>query len=273
MYKPRPVFHLDQGFCQQLTHTAHTKGTVASICCQRLSSNVKLNKSKMHKGLLDLSTRCFWIKPGLTYETLTTKGDDKVIRKMARFRKHNWFGGAYLFILTYCDSCKCVSDVSFAYQSQESSCTAQALLRTMTGLFPSALFQTLWRRTRCLSVRLFFFFYLINFACVVFLKSWHKCASGARVRKAFCEAFSASFVTIALQSELARHGKNKRLPTTILDHFILSWPMLGFAMGCQMVDQACDITSGISTSSYSCSFLSSHFPFRYFHPWFIDKEK
>lgn len=95
-----------------------------------------------------------------------------------------------------------------------SSCTAPALLCTMTGLFPSALFQTRRRRTRCLSVRLFFFFYFINFACVVFLKSWRERVSGARGRKAFCEAFS-SFVTVVLQSALARHGGNKRLPTTI----------------------------------------------------------
>lgn len=237
MNKPRPVFHLDQGFCQQPTHTTHTQHTHKGYPCKHLLSeikfkHVKLNTSKMHEGLLDLSTRCFWIKPGLTFETLTTIEDDKAIRKMAHFRKHNWFGGVYLFILTYCDSCKCVSDVSFAYQSQESSCTAQALPRTMTGLFPSALFQTPGRRTRCLSVRLFFCFYLINFACVVFLKSWHKRVSGVRVRKAFCEAFSASFITVVLQSELARRGKNKRRPTTILDHFILSWSMLDFAMGC-----------------------------------------
>lgn len=178
----------------------------------------------MHEGLLDLSTRCFGVKPGLTSETPATIGDDKVIRKTARFRKHNWFGGACLFILTYCDSRKCVSDVSFAYQSQGSSCAAQALLRTMTGLFPSALFQTVGRRTRCLSVRLFFSFYLINFASVVFLRSWHKRASGVRVRKPFCFTlfFPASFIPVVLQSELARHGKSKKRPTTILDHFIWS---------------------------------------------------
>lgn len=33
------------------------------------------------------------------------------------------------------------------------------------------------------------------------------------------------------------------------------------------------MTPGVPTSSYSCSFLTSHFPLRYFHPWFIYKEK